>query len=160
STTTTVNTKIARNTVSATIRAIARPPTSAIALSDVFMPSAAMAVTRHQRETLLSATKIGTGTMPRLLIRTSATKLAARLTGAVGAKDKGQRHHHRQQHRHAQQLDEGGNIAGFFGHGKTSPDHLSDVVNRAAEEHADRRVVETKERNDQRVDDHRHRAQR
>src|SRR5438270_179785 len=72
--TTITSTRTARNTVSATISAIARPPTSAMALSDVFIPSAAIAVTRHQRETLLTAASAGAGITPRLLITTRRAK--------------------------------------------------------------------------------------
>ena len=59
--TTIISTSVARKTVSATIRPIARPPTPAMALSDVFIPSAAIAVTKHQREMLLRATSAGAG---------------------------------------------------------------------------------------------------
>ena len=43
---------------------------------------------------------------------------------------------------------------------QTGADNLGDVVNGAAEEDADRRVIEMKERDYQRIDDHRDRAQR
>jgi hypothetical protein len=86
--------------------------------------------------------------MPRLLIRTSTTK-PTRKPGSWRPAFPAQR----QQHRHPQQLDESGDIAGFLGDGKTGADHLRDIVNRAAEEDADRGVVETKEGDDQRIDD-------
>ena len=41
---------LAIQSVSITIKAIGRQPTAARSLNDVFIPSAAIAVTRHQRE--------------------------------------------------------------------------------------------------------------
>ena len=51
----------AKNKVSATISATGRKPISTSVFNDVFMPSAAIALTRHQREISISIDWTGTG---------------------------------------------------------------------------------------------------
>src|SRR5271170_6769793 len=60
--------------VSPTMRATGRQPTSTSDLNDVFMPSAAIAVTRHQRETSDAASVAVFGNKPKLFSATSAAK--------------------------------------------------------------------------------------
>ena len=93
---------------------------------------------------------------PRLLITTRTAKTTRKpgqlppgLGGVVGVEDERQRHHHRQQHRHPQQLGERRDVAGLVGDAETGADHLGDVVNGAAEEYADRRMIEMEKGDDQ-----------
>ena len=64
--------------------ATGRQPTSNSFSSDVLMPSPAIAVTRHQRDTLFATSVTACGIRPKLLIRTMTTN-AIRNDGTSGA---------------------------------------------------------------------------
>ena len=69
-----MKTSAAIQTVSAIMSPIGRQPTANTCLNEVFMPSAAIAATRHQRETSFRRSAAGSGMMPALLRPTSPAK--------------------------------------------------------------------------------------
>src|SRR5580658_4664270 len=134
-------TRTAIQAVSASISPTGRQPAAKRSLNDVFMPSAAIAVTRHQRETSFARSISKCGIRPKLLARTSRAKAIrkpgkvarARALRACSGKDEGDGEHRRQQHRHPQQFDIGGDIARLWGNHIAGADDLGDVVNGAAD---------------------------
>jgi hypothetical protein len=58
-----------------------------------------------------------------------------------------------------QQLGKGRNVPGFFRDAVACADNLSNVMNGAAKKETDTGMIKIKERNDHRVDDHRHGAE-
>ncbi|MCY1373294.1 hypothetical protein D9M69_605590 [compost metagenome] len=71
------STSAPRNTVSPTINRMGLIPTDASSLSCVFMPSALMAITRHQRDRLFPASCTACGMKPVLLAAARTTKPTA-----------------------------------------------------------------------------------
>src|SRR5207253_1799744 len=67
----------ARTSVSSTISITGLSPMSTSDLSEVFMPMAAIAVTRHMRESVDPASIAGAGIQPRLCTTTSAANATA-----------------------------------------------------------------------------------
>ena len=133
------------------------------------MPSAAIAATRHQRDTSLAR--------PMTNLRQQAERVdddedgeadekqrqrrpRARAVAAVSRNEKRNREHRRQQHRHPQQLDIGGDVAGFVRNRVAGADDLRDVMDRAADEDARLLVVEADRRREHGIENHRQRRQR
>ena len=75
-------TSSSRKMVSATIKITGFQPTIASFLNDVLMPSAAIAVTKHQPDILVSTSVATGGIQPMLLISTSTTNATKKLGNA------------------------------------------------------------------------------
>ena len=112
---------------------------------------AAMAATRQPRAASLPKAYTGCGTQPRLFGRHEQREgqreagqqrrppraaFALHRAGQLAPRQRRGQHDHRQQHRHAQQLDQRGDVAGFGAHGLAGTDHLRHAVDAAAEKDA------------------------
>ena len=76
---------------------------------------------------------------------------------ACAREDEGDHEHGGQQHRHPQQFDIGGDVAGLRRDHIACADDLSDIVDRAADENARADMVEPDPGRENRITDHRQR---
>lgn len=146
----TIGAKAAIHTVSVTMIAIARGPTSKKSFSDVFMPRPAMAITNAHRDASARAVEACAGISADTVddhkqyeTDQEKRKSGARTRSQTGH-GKGDGGDHGHQHGDAQQLDDGCRVAGLLRDRVAGADHLGDIVHSRPDEDAGRPVIEAK----------------
>ena len=142
--------------------ATCRQPTRRIAVTEVPSPSAAIAISKPQRDASLTPARTVAGTRPVLLIRHQHKKHDGEdrhwnlsvLSAASSGKPPSDSDDDGQEQEHAEQLDDHGCVAGSIRNGIARSDDLGDVVDRGPEQNAEGAVVKAEKRAEGGIGDH------